>query len=311
MDLYCVVCFFFSSRRRHTRCALVTGVQTCALPIYRPDDPGPRRTGRRGDGGSRARGPAPGPADHSQAGLAGRPRRFLDARHRAGPAQRAAAQGRGRALRPAGGGPGGAARDALPDGAAVRNGGPRVLRPRLGAELGGRPDHHRPRRERLRPAGRGLVPDHPRAAVAEPGHPQPAADPALGRGSPVVLPYRVGQGQPVKRTCDGRGAVCRPGPAGGTHGSGVLQRHPEQLRAVAVQPGPDRPAAWPRLPPGFDLMTRTPTRRLLVLALATAITAPAAWAQETVDPQAAFGIAPPQPAANALAPAVRPDSSQI
>src|SRR3546814_6562002 len=30
-----VVCaFFFSSRRRHTRCALVTGVQTCALPIW-------------------------------------------------------------------------------------------------------------------------------------------------------------------------------------------------------------------------------------------------------------------------------------
>src|SRR3546814_16518924 len=30
----CVYCFFFfSSRRRHTRCALVTGVQTCALPI--------------------------------------------------------------------------------------------------------------------------------------------------------------------------------------------------------------------------------------------------------------------------------------
>src|SRR3546814_4106708 len=28
--------FFFSSRRRHTRCALVTGVQTCALPIYTP-----------------------------------------------------------------------------------------------------------------------------------------------------------------------------------------------------------------------------------------------------------------------------------
>src|SRR3546814_8874939 len=43
--VYCFVCglilcdivflfiFFFSSRRRHTRCALVTGVQTCALPI--------------------------------------------------------------------------------------------------------------------------------------------------------------------------------------------------------------------------------------------------------------------------------------
>src|SRR3546814_4051271 len=30
----CVCLFFFSSRRRHTRCALGTGVQTCALPIY-------------------------------------------------------------------------------------------------------------------------------------------------------------------------------------------------------------------------------------------------------------------------------------
>src|SRR3546814_5073702 len=29
------MCFFFSSRRRHTSCALVTGVQTCALPIWR------------------------------------------------------------------------------------------------------------------------------------------------------------------------------------------------------------------------------------------------------------------------------------
>src|SRR3546814_3064454 len=29
-----VFIFFFSSRRRHTRCALVTGVQTCALPIW-------------------------------------------------------------------------------------------------------------------------------------------------------------------------------------------------------------------------------------------------------------------------------------
>src|SRR3546814_6621405 len=28
-----MIFFFFSSRRRHTRCALVTGVQTCALPI--------------------------------------------------------------------------------------------------------------------------------------------------------------------------------------------------------------------------------------------------------------------------------------
>src|SRR3546814_16076988 len=39
------VCFFFFSiRRRHTRCALVTGVQTSALPISRP--PG-RRGGSR------------------------------------------------------------------------------------------------------------------------------------------------------------------------------------------------------------------------------------------------------------------------
>src|SRR3546814_5931794 len=35
--------FFFSSRRRHTRCALVTGVQTCALPIL-ASAPHPLRT---------------------------------------------------------------------------------------------------------------------------------------------------------------------------------------------------------------------------------------------------------------------------
>src|SRR3546814_6143821 len=34
------VCFF-SSRRRHTSCALVTGVQTCALPIFLPPIPYP------------------------------------------------------------------------------------------------------------------------------------------------------------------------------------------------------------------------------------------------------------------------------
>src|SRR3546814_3771808 len=32
--MYIVLIIFFSSRRRHTICALVTGVQTCALPIY-------------------------------------------------------------------------------------------------------------------------------------------------------------------------------------------------------------------------------------------------------------------------------------
>src|SRR3546814_9756045 len=37
----CCYCVFFSSRRRHTRCALVTGVQTCALPIFhhQPQEP--------------------------------------------------------------------------------------------------------------------------------------------------------------------------------------------------------------------------------------------------------------------------------
>src|SRR3546814_6333606 len=46
------VSFFFSSRRRHTRCALVTGVQTCALPIYRSEaDFGVEVTGEgSGDG---------------------------------------------------------------------------------------------------------------------------------------------------------------------------------------------------------------------------------------------------------------------
>src|SRR3546814_1816791 len=36
VGVLCDLCvlFFFSSRRRHTICALVTGVQTCALPIY-------------------------------------------------------------------------------------------------------------------------------------------------------------------------------------------------------------------------------------------------------------------------------------
>src|SRR3546814_5144936 len=39
--------FFFSSRRRHTRCALVTGVQTCALPISIATPPTIRSAGRR------------------------------------------------------------------------------------------------------------------------------------------------------------------------------------------------------------------------------------------------------------------------
>src|SRR3546814_8674232 len=51
IDLDCF--FFFSSRRRHTRCALVTGVQTCALPIYanRGRDACHAWTGKRGTSG--------------------------------------------------------------------------------------------------------------------------------------------------------------------------------------------------------------------------------------------------------------------
>src|SRR3546814_5194938 len=53
--------FFFSSRRRHTRCALVTGVQTCALPIsddarqFRPHPAAaqPHRLNRKSNGETR------------------------------------------------------------------------------------------------------------------------------------------------------------------------------------------------------------------------------------------------------------------
>src|SRR3546814_77746 len=40
---------FFSSRRRHTRCALVTGVQTCALPISMLQHRRPRRRQTQAD----------------------------------------------------------------------------------------------------------------------------------------------------------------------------------------------------------------------------------------------------------------------
>src|SRR3546814_8522404 len=36
VNWYFISVCFFSSRRRHTRCALVTGVQTCVLPICDP-----------------------------------------------------------------------------------------------------------------------------------------------------------------------------------------------------------------------------------------------------------------------------------
>src|SRR3546814_3895493 len=68
---YClIIFFFFSSRRLHTSCALVTGVQTFALPILVARDgaaaacglPGPRRRpgGDRGAGRQAFRGAVPG-----------------------------------------------------------------------------------------------------------------------------------------------------------------------------------------------------------------------------------------------------------
>src|SRR3546814_21025618 len=45
MVCFTVLVFFFSSRWRHTRCALVTGVQTCALPIYQADKEGGKPKG--------------------------------------------------------------------------------------------------------------------------------------------------------------------------------------------------------------------------------------------------------------------------
>src|SRR3546814_17725606 len=51
--MFVLFTFFFSSRRRHTRCALVTGVQTCALPISstnRIDPPLRKKDKRRDDG---------------------------------------------------------------------------------------------------------------------------------------------------------------------------------------------------------------------------------------------------------------------
>src|SRR3546814_8874460 len=83
--LYYVLLFFCSSRRRHTRCALVTGVQTCALPIsLRPETVtsasfasslmrSPRRVVRpRAGGGSASHGP---PSVRAWVGRSGRSRR--------------------------------------------------------------------------------------------------------------------------------------------------------------------------------------------------------------------------------------------
>src|SRR3546814_21155475 len=63
--------FFLSSRRRHTRCALVTGVQTCALPIsFRRCGDDPRRDSRWGRSAGRLRVSARRSAGQPRPGIA-------------------------------------------------------------------------------------------------------------------------------------------------------------------------------------------------------------------------------------------------
>src|SRR5690606_13475207 len=159
-------------------------------------------------------------------------------------------------------------------------------------------DHHRTLCQRVRRHGRRLVPEFPRPALAQPGDHQPAADPDLGRRSPVVLPYRVCQGQPLERARHERRAVRRPGDARRPDGPGVLQRHPATGAMTPHARPPDPPPHPHATPDRTPLMTRFPNRRLLAIALASTLAAPA-WAQQPVDPQAAFGVAP-QPAAAPL-----------
>src|SRR3546814_5031634 len=68
--------FFFSSRRRHTRCALVTGVQTCALPISSAGKIGDRSlcrsgTNLRGDLFSKPAAPGKGVRNFAESSLNG------------------------------------------------------------------------------------------------------------------------------------------------------------------------------------------------------------------------------------------------
>src|SRR3546814_3360054 len=87
--------FFFQSRRRHTSCALVTGVQTCALPIYhlrgirRRECPAPARPHRHRLATEARR--RSGDRQHRRADPRSHPR---PEKHRAGPPCRSARPGR-------------------------------------------------------------------------------------------------------------------------------------------------------------------------------------------------------------------------
>jgi regulator of sigma E protease len=116
----------------------------------------------------------------------------------------------------------------------------------LVAMIGRASGHDRTRRERLRRPGRRVVPVAAGHAVAEPGHPQPAADPDLGRRSPAVLPYRAGQRLAGQRAGHGRRPVRRAGADRRSDGARVLQRHRQQPGALTPPrrgslPTPTRP----------------------------------------------------------------------
>src|SRR3546814_1033786 len=55
IKMVCTIMFFFSSRRRHTRCALVTGVQTCALPISKTSESAVENLQTESEAGPRGR----------------------------------------------------------------------------------------------------------------------------------------------------------------------------------------------------------------------------------------------------------------
>src|SRR3546814_19052479 len=78
--MWCItkIFFFFASRRRHTICALVTGVQTCALPIFVDPDDADSIDDVGGDGCVHAEAPVSMTASSARTPLpAGRTRRGL------------------------------------------------------------------------------------------------------------------------------------------------------------------------------------------------------------------------------------------
>src|SRR5690606_1937170 len=181
---------------------------------------------------------------------------------------------RGAALWPAGRSPGRAARDRAPDHRFAGDDAADADRRCVGEGPVG-PGDECACGQRLGLARGRLVPLLPGPAVAEPGDHQPVADPDLGRRSPAVLPYRVGQGQPAERARHGCRAVRRPGIAGRADGTGLLQRHTGLDAAMTDTASGSQPRHLPRRTSTGCDMTRFPVRRLLALALASSLSLPA------------------------------------